>query len=176
MASLATGWVSQHRPGEGPICQLVCLRVSPWLTRPSPGRCHGHPVNKKAPHFNAFKWPLRALYWLPCSETWQRHPSKWHLYFNIAKLGTQGLLFEHRAVETFQGKAKLATLHPGLCWSRQHAFKWSISLADSASRVRITVSFRQAWIETGLINSWLFSLFMKGVIMYVLKTKDTTLY
>ena len=38
--------------------------------------CHGWCVNKKAPHFNAFKWPLWGLYLILCSENWWEYSFK----------------------------------------------------------------------------------------------------
>ena len=95
----------------------VDARKATWV---SPlGWCHGWHVNKKAPCLDAFKWQLRCQYWIKWSETWQRHPSKWQLHFNILKLGTQGFLFEWRPLETFQRKATSHVSPPVFVDSRQ---------------------------------------------------------
>ena len=67
-------------------------------------RCHGRCVNKKAPDFDAFKWPLRCLYWFLWSVTWSEYSFKWQLHLNIVKIGTKGLIPEPQALTVFKGR------------------------------------------------------------------------
>ena len=87
----------------------VCLCGPLWANWVPLGRCHGWHVNKKAPHLDAFKWQLRCQYWIKWSVTWWEYSFKWQIYFNIVKIGTQGLITKPQGVIVFKGRATGAT-------------------------------------------------------------------
>ena len=137
-AFLLTGW-PWHLPGLDRVSHRETQRQTSWQIGPSPpvfvgspsplpgkplpdnglgwlnpDHCSGYSVNKKPPPGDGFKWPLQALYWFPCSETWQRHPSKWHLHFCPVRIGTI-TLYIGLGLDSDLGHGGGATERPRAC-------------------------------------------------------------